>query len=121
MGRAEYAGWHFLPEEFEEAEIPFPEEDEPASRWKEDAIRNLAKSSAPRRLASMAEFMSRWHLARAEPVEASIVSRLAGDFERKFEQSALVRRLLERSLDLIEFVGEQEDETDPGSTFEDFE
>lgn len=135
--RREYEGWLFTPEQLTAAGVEPPDQIPPTERWKEEGIRKLASTDSRQQLSHGAEYMARWHAARGETKEAEMLARLAIDFRRKFEQSAVVRRLLERSAEELAVLDEEEcgepysltdlddddlfDEDDQAAAFENFD
>jgi hypothetical protein len=101
LQRPEYQrSWFFDAGDLESCHVPRPRQiGRPGERWFAKAASLLDGPVLGRRLVEMAGHMARWHGWRCEPDAAALCASLAAATGRDFAKSALVRAMLERTLE----------------------
>ncbi len=79
----------------------------PRDAWIEHALAGLAASEVAPRLAAMLDHMARWHGLAGEQILAAICATSAREARESFQTCAVVRAMLDRSLDVLAKQGEK--------------
>jgi len=87
----------------------------PKAAWIEGALKQLARSDARPRLASMLRHMAIWHHLRGEADRAALCSAAEAEVEARFAEAALPRAMVERSIKALKALEKEYEEKSVGA------
>ncbi len=97
--RPEYKAWFFDIGDLMGAEVEAPEENSDLERWCIAAAEKLASTPIRARVLAMLRHMSRWHQWKKESELSALCAAAADEASEHFEKSAIMRVMLEKTLE----------------------